>query len=185
MCLQLPNAVRTALADIGKVQVHKNTFKHNSSPFSFGEEKLKEMTGRQTWPSATPTAFANTAIGTTCLVNAFRDASKLRNAHMSLLAVVGWILRPQIACVEVGFYIVCRVTEFGVLARRLRVHERGAFKWFTFDSGLADTIPMHLDEPHRWLAVDSDATGPSELAKRMGQSWRFQLHERVGDSCCQ
>ena len=98
------NAVRTALADIGKVQVHKNTFKHNSSPFSFGEEKLKEMTGKQTWPSATPAAFANTAIGTTCLVNAFRDASKLRNAYMSLLAVVGWILRPQLACVEVGFY---------------------------------------------------------------------------------
>ena len=98
------NAVRTALADIGKVQVHTNTFKHNSSPFSFGEEKLKEMTGKQTWPSATPAAFANTAIGTTCLVNAFRDASKLRNAYMSLLAVVGWILRPQLACVEVGFY---------------------------------------------------------------------------------
>ena len=52
------NAVRTALADIGKVQVHKNTFKHNSSPFSFsfGEEKPKGMTGKQTWPSATPAA---------------------------------------------------------------------------------------------------------------------------------
>ncbi len=129
------------------------------------------MAGTQIWPDSTPAAFANTARGTTCLVNAFRDASKLRNAYMTLPAIVSWIMRPQLACVEVGFYIVCRVTELGVLVRRLRVHERGALRWFTFDSGRPDTIPMYLDEPHRWLAVDSDAIGPSEHAKRMGQSW--------------
>jgi hypothetical protein len=171
----ITNVVKNTVADMGKVKVNNNTFKHNASPFSFGEDQLRLLLGQKTWPSANPSGFADAALGTSCLAGSMRDGERLRESYKSLLAEVTWVLKPRSAVqVPIGFYIVCRVTEFGVLARKLAAHAFGEVKWLQFDSEAVQTIALFLHDEDDWLAMECEGIGPSTLAERRAKAGDYR-----------
>jgi hypothetical protein len=150
-----------------RTHIHASTFKHNAVEFSLGEDALKELSGRRTWPSLSPKAWAEVSIGTHLLYEAgrIRCAALIHNSWMALLAIPGWVIQKRL---QAGMprkpVLVCRVTVDGLLAWPVTSVTRGKFAfWQPVVDGKMQAI--HINDPEEWVGCKTCPIGPIHVAR--------------------